>query len=261
MRALVVLVATFVGCASFDSPPEGANPDGGAPDASAPEAGGGASCPGVHGPAGVRVGAFCIDSTEVTREQYREFVDAMDASLGDQPQACVTNTSFVPRIEWPYAPGEATYPVRGVDWCDAFAFCKWAGKRLCGRIGGGPVPPSEAKDHTADQWYAACSANGTKSLPYGNTYDPAACNGAELVPARVRRAGELATCEGGFPGLFDMSGNAFEWEDSCNGPDGTSGCYVRGGDLTQKAEILGCGSAITQPRLGMGNWGFRCCAE
>jgi formylglycine-generating enzyme required for sulfatase activity len=123
----------------------------------------------------VNVGAFCIDATEVSLEQYLEFVTAATQTPPEQPSACSWNTAFEPD---PPNAGATELPVRGVDWCDARAYCQWAGKRLCGAIAGGPSPYDEPSG-ALNAWYAACSAGGTRAFPYGDEYDPQACNGGD----------------------------------------------------------------------------------
>src|SRR5262249_40663852 len=113
--------------------------------------------------------------------------------------------------------GPADRPVHAVDWCDAFAYCAWAGKRLCGRIAGGSVDPTFGTDLASEsEWYNACSRGGQHAYPYGDTYDPRACNGLEYGAGTGPQlpVGSLSSCTGGFAGLFDMSGNVSEWEDS-----------------------------------------------
>ena len=66
-------------------------------------------------------------------------------------------------------------PVTCIDWCDAHAYCAWAGKRLCGSIGGGPNIPSSVSIAGADQWYRACSHAGDHKFPYGDTYASGTC--------------------------------------------------------------------------------------
>ena len=154
-----------------------------------------------------------------------------------------------------------------VDWCDAWAFCAWAGKSMCGAIGGGPAPASAAADPTVDAWYLACSG-GAHTYPYGDTFDPARCNGPSAGHEGGAPAGTFAQCTGGVPGLSEMSGNLQEWEDSCGADAGTGDpCADRGGAWhhydTQPGEQvrLRCDHRDTSPRGSrLDNLGIRCCA-
>jgi hypothetical protein len=176
-------------------------------------------------PAGDRL---CIDGTLVTRAQYDTFLAAA-VSLDSQIDGCSQNKSFVPFT----AAEGGDYPVDGVDWCDAFTYCSWAGKRLCGASPGtdaGALPDAaadagfahgiaftEVQDRSIDEWMYACQG-GDHALvyPYGNDLNPDACysTGGGFQPAEMGPVGSRP-CEGGFPGLFDMVGNVQEWIDSC----------------------------------------------
>jgi formylglycine-generating enzyme required for sulfatase activity len=223
-------------------------------------AGDASRCPGEAGPSMVDIGRFCIDSTEVTVGQYRAFLYD-NPSLGLQPAFCDWN-SYTPD-PWPQAPD--ALPVSGVTWCDAYAYCAWAGKRLCGAIDGGAVAFTDQAqtDPNDDQWYRACS-HGANPYPYGDTYDASACNGPERDAGGPLPAASFPACQGGYPGLFDMVGNVAEWEDSCRttdaGRDDT--CAVRGGSFASPSGVeQQCGFlGIVAARDFTGDFGIRCCA-
>jgi sulfatase modifying factor 1 len=219
---------------------------------------------------------YCIDSTEVTNYQYLRFLQAKKTVDGGtdtsgQDAWCSWNTTYEPQDLGCVAQFDAyarpDYPMVCVDWCDAFAFCKWAGKRLCGKIGGGANSSTDYADATKSEWFNACSKGGTLVYPYGNTFDANACNGAPLSLNRTMVVGSMANCEGGYRGLFDLSGNVWEWEDSCTGTAGMTAdigdsCRVRGASFNDSNSGLACGSEYADPRNSVGsNVGFRCCAE
>jgi formylglycine-generating enzyme required for sulfatase activity len=220
-------------------------------------------CPGSGGPTPVAVSTFCVDSTEVTNAQYKPFLAASFGSTG--LAECAWNTSYVPTQKWPPPPGSDDYPVAYVNWCDAYAFCKWAGKRLCGRVGGGPNVSTSVANASLDQWYAACSheANGQHAYPYGNTFSPTACNGPELDAGAALPVGFLQTCTGGYPSFVDMVGNVYEWEDACNAATGASdSCVQRSGSF---ADPPGSTQTCAYSRTALRNFadndiGFRCCS-
>ncbi len=226
--------------------------------------GGPQSCQGDAGPAMISVGNFCIDSTEVTNADYAAFLSALDGGLPPQPAYCAWQATTVPSSGWPPLPGTDTFPVVYVDWCDAYEYCIWAGKHLCGAIGGGPGDPSNPSTPQSDRWYYACSNAGTLTYPYGQAYDPVKCNGFDFDDGggvlRVASTG----CQGGFVGIFDMSGNAEEWEDSCFAytTDASDGCLNRGGSFEESASELACASSQSADgrNFTSNHTGFRCCS-
>ena len=128
--------------------------------------------------------AYCIDTTEVTNADYQEFLAAAvtPASLQLPMPACQGQNDFIPRDGNGNAvalvPGQENFPVDQVNWCDAYAYCTWAGKRLCGQIGGGPLAEGATEMNASlAQWYAACSRGGSRVYPYGDTFDTTTCGG------------------------------------------------------------------------------------
>jgi formylglycine-generating enzyme required for sulfatase activity len=239
--------------------------DAGAPDAT-PDAPPLAPCPGTAGPTAIAIGAHdgkpvCIDATEVTNADYAAFLAAVPASAAAKPDGCTSKKSFVPAAGWPaMVPNE---PVVQVDWCDAFAFCAWAGKSLCGRNGGTAIDTG-ADDSLKGTWYQACSGPGSTAYPYGSTYQAATCNdqsaGGVIAPVASRSA-----CVGGFAHLFDMSGNAAEWENACADVHAAdTDCSVRGGDYTSSPSTsthLTCLGRMSLARTSASAVvGFRCCS-
>jgi formylglycine-generating enzyme len=228
------------------------------------------SCPSTgRGPAMVQLSSFCIDSTEVTKGQYDAFVQS-NPSISGQPSRCSWNMTFDSAVS--YGAGEQDHPIVGMDWCDAYAFCAWSGKRLCGRIGGGPTPVDDFANSAVSQWYSACvSAPAGLTFPYGNVYGDTICNGGntigDIVAARSMAACHAPTAP--FSSIYDMSGNADEWEDTCivlPGNGSQDKCRTRGGAYPDSQIFLRCdadwlqqSSAYTRSdkRLTVG---FRCCA-
>lgn len=203
---------------------------------------------------------FCIDKTETTNAHYEAFL-AAEPLLTLQPAICGTvNTTFTPTGGLPA--GLPNQPVVNVDWCDAYAYCAWAGKRLCGRLGGGANPITEQANPNSGEWMNACTSGDvtTHKYPYGPSYDSTKCNGAPS--SGLVDVGSKSGCEGAAPGVFDMSGNAYEWENSCGELAGDN-CFIRGGSFqTVSAETLACaGRAVRARNSAAPNTGIRCCAD
>jgi formylglycine-generating enzyme required for sulfatase activity len=99
---------------------------------------------------------FCIDGAEVTNEEYGSFLTAKGSDVGGQPSQCRWNSTYTPE-PWPASPGSEPLAVTGVDWCDAFMYCAWAGKHVCGRVGGGAGTVAEISDPSTGEWASACA--------------------------------------------------------------------------------------------------------
>jgi len=134
-------------------------------------------------------GAFYIDKTEVTNEQYQKFVDETGR---DAPSHWVGGA---------YPDGQGGLPVANVSFADAEAYAKWAGKRL----------PTEA------EWEKACRGVDARTFPWGGAFNERNCR--HMLPAA---AGPVAV--GSYPtygspyGCLDMIGNVQEWTASWLAP-------------------------------------------
>ena len=135
--------------------------------------------------------AFWIDRTEVTNRMY-----ALCVAKG----AC-QRPSDVPGFPNYNSPGVDNYPVIGVDWEKAEAYCQWAERRL----------PTEA------EWEKAARGTDGRTYPWGNAFPT--CQLANLWSLGFETphcVGET-TVVGSYPagaspyGALDMAGNAWEW--------------------------------------------------
>jgi formylglycine-generating enzyme required for sulfatase activity len=246
---------------------------------------------------------YRIDAFEVTIAEYQAFV-AAGYALSAQDRRCEYNLDYSPGIvpqttidllevevdtfeassldeckgwlEAELAEFGENEPVRCVDVCDARAYCAWAGKRLCGEIGGDILDVTQQMNEHADpersEWHRACTQAGATIYPYGDTYEPGRCIDAELSPNIIYNVDSHLECEGGYPGLFHMSGNAGEWDNSCTAYGGSpagENCLARGGFfysggtvMITPAEDLACGSyRDALQSVGSSSIGFRCCAD
>jgi formylglycine-generating enzyme required for sulfatase activity len=256
--------------------PDTATPDTATPDSTKPETFDADVCSSAP-PALVTIisgpGGYAIAATETTRGQYAAFLAAAPAIV--QPSDCDWNTSFVPAAwDAPTAASDCTLPVAGVDWCDAWSYCKWIGRRLCGKISGGDLDPTgvEVKDPAKDEWHRVCTNNGTTNYSYSAAHSVGVCvdddydgiatfNVATDVP---RPVGSATACKGTvapYSAVFDITGNLREWENACNN-DGSSAeneCRTRGGSFSEPN--LGCNTGTAFRRADQrNNVGIRCCA-
>jgi formylglycine-generating enzyme required for sulfatase activity len=244
----------------------GAGGGGAAGDACAP--------PGDLGRPGVLVTplgdkpAFCIDPYEVslaeleaaTFEHYTT-VQALEALVGPD---CDGNWDGRAPFESQQladmrdAGMWSDRPAVGADWCEARAYCLWAGKDLCGDVFGGAEP---GEPDNISQWFVACSENGTRTYSFGESLGRGTCHDPTSPTACTAYQSLLdvhaSTCPGGFEGLFNMSGNAWEWTRVCTIEDGDDGCVVRGGGCDSD---IRCETKMDRSRNHTDtDIAFRCC--
>jgi formylglycine-generating enzyme len=211
---------------------------------------------------------FRIDVTEVTKGQYDAWLGTNPALPPSTDTSCGYVESYAQQgVEGVYTgPDSDHHPAVFVDWCDAHAYCSGVGKRLCGAIEGGSNDFWSYQDASKSQWFRACSSGGIYEYPYGNTYQASYCDGYDYWNDNHTQTvvvGSLPSCvttDTGYSGIYDLSGNIFEWEDSCIGTSESAYCHIRGGAFNYNSSGLNCGVAGNYARVVVGyGIGFRCC--
>jgi formylglycine-generating enzyme required for sulfatase activity len=200
----------------------------------------------------VYIDAFSMDKYEVTNADYAKFIAATGARAP---------------WHWPEGripDGQEKQAVTNVNWHEATAFCKWAGKRL----------PTEAEWEKAERggldrklYSWGDDGNGLAS---DDPYKP------PVLPAAVNK--DQAMAVGSYPpngyGLYDMTGNALEWVNDWydmnyytfmphknpQGPETGKYKSVRGGGWsdTKGLRLAAYYRQYSDPDLRGSTIGFRC---
>lgn len=165
----------------------------------------------------VELDAFYMSKFEVTNAQWKRFLE--DPGY-DNPKFWPTG-QVMPKNQIPYwtqpnnhggaTPGSDNYPVIGVNWDAATAYCNW----LSAKTGKKYRLPTEA------EWEKAARGTDQRRFPWGNQIDHAWANftGAQRFDTALpvgyyngEKRGELQTGNGASPyGIMDMAGNLMEW--------------------------------------------------
>ena len=155
----------------------------------------------------VDVDAFYIGRTEVTNGQWRRFRE----DPGYEDPKYWPGGRVVPKDQIPYwndsrnhgggTPDSDNYPVLGVNWDAAVAYCNWVSAKTGKRY----RLPTEA------EWEKAARGTDGRKYPWGNTIDHSYAKyvqGANFVTADAVGSYE----RGASPyGALDMAGNVLEW--------------------------------------------------
>lgn len=239
---------------------------------------------------------FCMDQREVTWGEYDAFLTAKRGDVSGQPPECSWNRGYEPEY---YVPNDTNYTstkceeaVRPVskdaaanclDFCDALAYCAWAGKRLCGAVGvkaadGGVMLFEDAgvdlTKPTTEYGYA-CTQGGTTKYPYGDDYEAARCDAffwgrpdAGAPPAVGAVEGN--PCHGArppFDQIYGLVGAMDQWSGLCRvnqqpvGPP-TLSCMIAGA-YPSVSDVPGCLEDVgtTGAASKSASIGLRCCAD
>lgn len=195
------VASLLLAACSDDAGEDGSSSGGGA------DGGGGAGCDSTRGPAmaklALNVDTFCVDRTEVTRAQYAAFVADGAPTPASVPDVCKGQGGHIPDP----ACGAAdtlcqgascgNFPQTCVSYCDAAAFCAWAGKEMCGEIGGGYGVRELGGPRGGGRWVVACGnglrPDGVVNVPYsyGLSYSPSTCN---TETGKAAPVGSLPEC-------------------------------------------------------------------
>jgi formylglycine-generating enzyme required for sulfatase activity len=134
----------------------------------------------------VELPAFRIGKYPVTNKQFEVFVTETHLEV---PRQMGWEGQTFPR-------GRESFPVIGVTWYEALAYCEWLSRRTKRSYS----LPSEA------QWEKACRGGMACVYPWGDEFDAARCNQGREELAAVDRY----PAQNDF-GLFDLTGNVRQW--------------------------------------------------
>jgi formylglycine-generating enzyme required for sulfatase activity len=165
----------------------------------------------------VSLDAYYIGKFEITNQQWRRFRE--DPGYADPrfwPDGRVLPKDQIPYWIQPQnhggaLPGNEDYPVLGVNWDGATAYCRW----VSAQTGQSYRLPTEA------EWEKAARGTDQRKYPWGNQIDHSYANyvgsqaydtGRPVGFYNGSKRGELATHDGSSPyGAQDMAGNVMEW--------------------------------------------------
>jgi len=140
----------------------------------------------------MNLSAFSIGLTPVTNAHFLTFVEA--------------RSTYLPKA-WPsliYPEGQADYPVTGVSWHTARAYCDWLSE-----ISGWPCRlPTEV------EWERAARGEDDRIYPWGNDYHPYRMNTAEAFTHGPTPVHLHSPASDSPFGVVNMSGNVWEWTSS-----------------------------------------------
>ncbi|MCC6484282.1 MAG: SUMF1/EgtB/PvdO family nonheme iron enzyme [Armatimonadetes bacterium] len=212
----------------------------------------------------VSLASFRLSRTEVTRADYQRFIDAGGyddfKSWSYEGWLWKTSHNITKPAYWDSVQiwglfGDAfeqtdNFPVVGVSYWEADAYCRWAGGRL----------PTEAEWEMAARW-----SGQPRSYPWGDNWDYENCNNwCDTAAPGGGGPGAYQTARVGaylldksYSGCMDMAGNVSEWVS-----DWYSATYYSMGPSGGAAwnNPLGPAGGTAKVVRG-GNWSDNLCAD
>lgn len=198
---------------------------------------------------------YWIDLQAAARKEFRSDADYHNAGFANRPQGMTDRSVYVKKesinvypdtLAWihdysysfndplteKYFWHQAydNYPVVGVNWNQARAFCIWRTKKLNQFLSSQKNTPvlSEFRLPTEAEWeWAARGGNALNPYPWGGPYarNDKGCLLANYKPLRgnyIADGGLRTLIVGHYPsndwGLYDMAGNVAEWTNSAYDP-------------------------------------------
>lgn len=155
------------------------------------------------------VPAFAMAKYPVTNAQFAKFVEAGGyqqkqwwLEVGWQDKEAQNWTT--PRFWHDPKVNGATYPVVGVTWYEAVAFCLWLSE----------VSGENIRLPTEQQWQRAAQGDDGRAYPWGNEWDGTKCNNAINMDdeGKLREVTAYEAAGNISPaGVVTMVGNIYEW--------------------------------------------------
>lgn len=219
------------------------------------------------------INRFEIDRTEVSIGQFRQFVDATKTVTAAERAGggSTFEAGWEQRQGWTWRapfgkPGAPDEPAVHINYAEAQAFCRWAGKRLPTDAEWGQAAYTEQRSKPP----AGFEAGRSYTYPTGDSPQGANCLGdcgsvptlAHTVTSRGRGHAPVGTTRPGVNGLYDMGANAWEWGDSgaANSPSGSK--RTRGGSWWYGASAMRDDHIQSKPvDTAVVYIGFRCARD
>lgn len=183
----------------------------------------------------VEVADFCLSRLPVSGRQYLDFLNALATTDLDQARRRaprlfagggmlfreVDGRFEIPERDPNGIPWDPNWPVFGVAFDDALAYCHWRSA----------LDGVRYRLPTEIEWEVAARGADLRHFPWGNTWEPTYCKSAHARPG----AAHLEPC-GSFPtdrspyGVMDLAGGVSDWTVSPAGAEGDNADRIcRGG--------------------------------
>ncbi len=172
---------------------------------------------------------FQIGKYPVTNAQYAKFVEAggyseqkwwTEAGWEYRQSEKWTEPRYWNDKQW----NGADYPVVGVSWYEAVAFCNWLNAQINPSPGPSPTGTHTSSKHqggeqkwimlpTEAQWQRAAQGDDGRVYPWGDEWDCQKCNNSvKLCNSNQTTPVHQYTDMGTSPfGVTDLAGNVWEW--------------------------------------------------